>query len=178
MKLLLKAIYFVAALILLIYVTPPSQGFPPPPEGATQSQEPADVESAYRRAYFTDLTREEVISHYKNSFIGVITLRLNYPPEDAQTIIRDQTRSYYLEELSHPLRESLYINGFVPQQEKDAILIDGVEYYQKITVKYVPSLSWHRAVYVIVLSFLAYFVTLEFIRLLHAMVRHFLKTKS
>jgi len=103
------------------------------------SSEPADTEDAFRRSFFVDLNRQEVIEHYKRQFDYLPILRLNYPPEDAQTIIRDQTRSVYLEELTHPFRESIYINGFVPQVAKDDIWYKGVHYEQKITVKYVQS---------------------------------------
>lgn len=114
--------------------------FPTPPPGSVQSMEDADIESPLRRAYFTNYTREEIIAHYKNQFrMKPITLELNYPPEDAQTLIRDQTRSYYLEELVHPFRESLYINGFIAQKAQDDIWYKGIHYEEKITVKYVPS---------------------------------------
>ncbi len=68
-----------------------------------------------------------------------LTYRLNYPPEEAYGIIRDQTRSTFLEEIVHPFRESLFVNGFEPKVEKDAINIDGRHWRQKITVKWVPS---------------------------------------
>jgi hypothetical protein len=44
-----------------------------------------------------------------------------------------------LEELTHPLRESIYINGFEPNNPKDAIFIEDNIWRQKITVRYVPS---------------------------------------
>jgi len=84
----------------------------------------------------------EDIDHYKNEFnkgFAFYTPRLNYPPEEAQTIIRDQTRSTYLEEIVHPLRESLFINGFEPKSEKDTIIIENKVWQQKIIVRLVPS---------------------------------------
>ena len=71
--------------------------------------------------------------------IEIPSYRLSYPPEEAYSIIRDQTRSVYLEEIVHPFRESFYVNGFVPKVEKDDIWYKGVHYDQKITVRYVPS---------------------------------------
>lgn len=125
---------FLGYLILL-----PTPKFPEPPPGAVQSMEKADIESTSRRAYFTNYTREQVVAHYQNQFrYKNFTLRLNYPPEDAQSLIRDQTRSYYLEELVHPFRESLYINGFIAQVPKDDIWYKGIHYEEKITIKYVP----------------------------------------
>lgn len=67
------------------------------------------------------------------------TYRLNYPPEESGTIIRDQTRSTFLEEIVHPFRESLYVNGFEPKDPKDAIFIAERPWRQKIIIKYVPS---------------------------------------
>jgi len=139
MKLLLKVITILFVTIALFYLLVPVPDFPEPPLGAVQSFEPADTETPQRRAYFTDLNREAVIDSYVQQFSFLPYLRLNYPPEEAQTIIRDQTRSYYLEEIVQPLRSSFYVNGFVPQEEKDAVIVDGVEYYQKITVRYIPS---------------------------------------
>ncbi len=134
------------ALAAIFYAALPDFNFPEPPPGAKQSHEAADSETPLRRAYFTDLSREEVMAHYKqelqkSSYLGISlpTYRLNYPPEEAQTIIRDQVKSTFLEEIVHPLRESLFVNGFEPKDSKYAINIEGVHYRQKITVRFVPS---------------------------------------
>lgn len=137
-KLIVAAFLFLNALGVY-YVWPETSAFPPPPSDAVQSFEPADVESPLRRSYFTNFNREEVINHYKSSFVGTVTMELNYPPEDAQIYIRDQARSWYLEELVHPLRESVFINGFIPQKAQDEIWHEGEHYYQKITIRLVPS---------------------------------------
>jgi hypothetical protein len=134
-------------IVLLVYIIPVSPEFPKPPIGSVQSNEPADVESPFRRAYYTNLNRQEVISHYQSEFknqFGIYTLRLNYPPEEAQTLIRDQTKSSYLEELAHPLRESIYVNGFEPESEEYALFFEGVRWDQKIIIRYVPSNTWQR----------------------------------
>lgn len=143
MKSIKKVLYlllFLFGIGFVVYLIRPSPNFPNPPQDSTQSMEMADVESPFRRAYFTNYTREQVIAHYKNQFhLSKATLELNYPPEDAQTLIRDQTRSVYLEELVHPFRESIYINGFIAQRPQDDIWYKGVHYQEKITIKYVPS---------------------------------------
>lgn len=140
MKKLFLIVAAIASIGLTIYTLIPSPKFPEPPPGAVQSMEKADTEDPMRRAYFTNYTREQVIDHYKNQFrYQPLILRLNYPPEDAQTLIRDQTRSVYLEELVHPLRESLFINGFIAGVPKDDIWYKGVHYEEKIIVKYVKS---------------------------------------
>jgi hypothetical protein len=147
MKILVKYIFILFSLVYLMYLALPTPEFPLPPPDSFQSQEPADTETPLRKAYFTDFTREEVLNSYKSQLeyspfmelFPLPTYRLNYPPEEAYGIIRDQTRSTFLEEIVHPFRESLYINGFEPKNDKDAITIDGRKWRQKVTVKWVPS---------------------------------------
>jgi len=67
------------------------------------------------------------------------TYRLNYPPEEAQTLIRDQTRSTFLEEIVHPFRESFYVNGYMPSKENEIIMVSGKKFLQKTIIRYVPS---------------------------------------
>ncbi len=138
---IIKIVFVVFSALFIVYLLFPAPEFPNPPSNSVQSKEPADTETPLRRSYFTDSTREEVVQNYLSQFSRefIPTLRLNYPPEDAQTLVRDQTRSTFLEELVHPFRESIYINGFEPKSDKDAILINGVHWRQKITVKYIPS---------------------------------------
>lgn len=134
-----KILFVAVTLVYLVYLSFPNPQFPNPIPGAVQSTEPADSETPLRRAYFTNSTRQEVINHYLKEFKW--GKRLNYPPEEAGTIIRDQTRSTFLEEIVHPFRESLYINGYEPSPDdnKNQINIDGVHYRQKIIVRLVPS---------------------------------------
>lgn len=140
MKKILYLLLFLFSILFFVYLILPAPKFPDPPPSSVQSMEEADTETPLRRAYFTNYTREQIIAHYKDQFrYRPFTLELNYPPEDAQKLIRDQTRSYYLEELVHPFRESVYINGFIAQKEQDDIWYKGVHYEEKITIKYVPS---------------------------------------
>lgn len=145
-KKIFSILFVVFSAITLFYLSFPNFDFPSPPPGALRSQEPGDTETPLRRAYFTDYDRGQVMEWYKNqmshsSFLGLPlpTYLLNYPPEDAQTLIRDQTRTTFLEEIVHPMRESLYVNGFEPSNPKDAVIIEGTHYRQKIIIKYVPS---------------------------------------
>ena len=151
MKKLLIVAYVLFSAIFLLYLGLPSPSFPLPPSDARISNEPADTENPLRRAYFTNFTREEVMAHYKKEFRWGLTL--NYPPEESRTLIRDQTRSTFLEEIVHPLREGIYINGFEPKDEKDAINIEGLPWRQKIIVRYVPSTIFVRLV-VVALSYI------------------------
>lgn len=146
-------LYIVFSILFLCYLTLPSQGFPTPPSDARISNEPADTENPLRRAYFTNFTREEVMDNYKKQFeksslfgIKIPTYRLNYAPEEAQAIIRDQARSTFLEEVVHPFRESVFVNGFEPKEAKDAVVIDTVPWRQKITVRFVPSNLYVRLI--------------------------------
>lgn len=147
----LKSLTFFVLLILFLYLILPIPRFPVQPHDSVQSLESADTETPWRRAYFTNYTREDVLNLYKkqlskSSFFGISlpTHRLNYPPEEAQLLIRDQTRSTFLEEIVLPFRSSLFINGFVPTQAKDAVGYRGTSYYQKVTIKYVPSFVFLR----------------------------------
>lgn len=138
----MKKILFLAILVSSIYyLVLPSPKFPEIPPGSLQSNEPADTESTYRRAYYTNLSRSEIMDYYDNAFRGQIPIqyRLNLPPEDAITVIRDQTRSSFLELIVHPGRESLYVNAFVPSKPTEEINIDKVHYLNKVIVRYLPS---------------------------------------
>jgi hypothetical protein len=146
----------------------PSPDFPEKLPNSLQSGEPADIETTLRRGYYTDSSRSEVISHYfkvfsKSKFLNLPlpTYILNYPPEDAQTIIRDQTRSTYLEEIVHPFRESIFVNGFEPKDNKDAIQINGKFWNEKVIVRYYPSQSIIRIVFALVTTTLIYIITKE-----------------
>ncbi len=170
MKKLLLIIPALLSLIFLFYLVLPNPAFPLPPADALQSNEPADSETPLRRAYFTNLTREEIISHYQKQLehavilnIPLPTYRLNYPPEEAGTIIRDQTRSTFLEEIVHPFRESVYVNGFEPKEVKDAIFIAEKPWKQKIIIKYVPSNVYLRLGIALVTLMMIYFLLKEWL---------------
>lgn len=161
MKRVFSIAYIAVSLVILVYSFPRSPAFPNPPADSPQSNEPADTETTLRRAYFSDYTREDAILNYKQQFAWLPYIRLNYPPEDAQSIIRDQTRSSYLEEIVHPFRESLFINGFVPAEQKDAIIINGKQYYEKLTIRYVPTNRKPRFIYLISTLVIGYFIGVE-----------------
>ena len=128
--------------VFLFYLALPGPSFPEPPPDATQSVEPADSETPLRRAYFTNFTRQETVDFYRESFgktalgITLPSIRLNYPPEDAYVLVRDQTRSTGLEEIAHPFRESIYLNFFEPKDPKDDVWYKGVDFRQKITISH------------------------------------------
>ena len=148
MKKFVTVLYIVFSAVLLFYVTLPNYDFPIPPSDSVQSKEPADTETPLRRAYFTNYDRTQVLEWYKAQFdyskgphLKLPTYLLNYPPEEAQGIIRDQTKSTFLQEIVHPFRETIYINGYEPasDDDKNRIVIDGVRWRQKIIIKFVPT---------------------------------------
>lgn len=146
MKNILKILMSLIFVVFLFYSFLPSPDFPEPMADFYQSGEPADVETPLRRGYYTNASRDEVMDHYmiqfqKPTFLGIplFSYRLNYPPEEAQTIIRDQTKSTFLEEIVHPFRESVYINGFEPTTPEYAIVVKGTPWRQKIIVRHVPT---------------------------------------
>lgn len=148
MKKYLKILFLILSFVFLLYLAIPNPIFPSKLPDALQSNEPADTETTLRRAYFTNYEREQALNYYTNEFknvsllnlnVDLFTYRLNYPPEEAQTIVRDQTRSTFLEEIVHPMRESLFVNGFKAQSDKDTIFIDGKVWVEKLTVRFVSS---------------------------------------
>lgn len=126
MKILGRILFAVFGMAFLIYLALPSPAFPSGLWDFKPSTEPSDQETPLRQGFYTNTTRDQLISHYKTEFKWGIVL--NYPPEDAQTLIRDQTKSNFLQEIVHPMRESIYVNGYKPE---------GGDF--KVIVKYVPS---------------------------------------
>jgi hypothetical protein len=160
MKTSVKLLISIIFLILAFYVCLPVPEYPEHPKGVLQSTEAADLESPFRQSYFTNLTREEIMTFYTQKFnrpkflnLWIPTYRLNYPPEESQSIIRDQTHSTFLEEIVHPFRESLFISGYEPDPNYETLTVEGQIWRQKIIVKYVPSLLWARLL-VIALAFI------------------------
>lgn len=142
---------FVALLLLFYLLLPPPPELPPLPQ-SLKSTEPGDtVQIPGVSAYYTNLSRQEVIEFYQKNFshssffgIPLLTYRLNHPPEYAKQIIRDTQQSSYFEEIIHPFRESLFINGFEwendpftkPEQRfQNRMVINGQEFKCKVTLR-------------------------------------------
>ena len=151
MKITLKLIYALLSVIFILYLAKPNINYPDPPYDSVQSKESGDTEDPLRRAYFTNYSREQTLTHYldqmkgrKLLFLNLPVYKLNYPPEEASALIRDQTRSTFLEEIVHPLRESFFVNGFEPSEKKDEIIIDSTHWELKITTRLVQSSVYAR----------------------------------
>ena len=181
-KFVFNLLFFLACALGLVYLLLPAPSFPQKPVDSVQSLEEGDTESPLRRGYVTNLTRAEVIDLYytQMSQVGNIplpTIRLNYPPEDAQTLIRDQTRSNYLEEFVHPFRESLFISGYIPDKDIYEIWYRGVKYNQKIVVKYAPSSLPVRVIIFLGTMVLLYVLIIEFSKTVKSLFKEWVLTK-
>lgn len=143
---LIKTLVAIFGVIFCLYLLLPPPKTPSQMPGSFKSIEPADNEDPLRVGFYTDWDRPQVIAFFKkesstSSFMGIPlpTLELNYPPEEAPAIIRDQTQSRYLEEFAHPLRESLFVNGFFAQKDSERMFANGREYKTKVIIRSVPS---------------------------------------
>lgn len=156
-------------MIFSAYLVLPSPNFPEPPVDAILSVEPADSEDlSIKRAYFTNLSRDEVQEHYRKQFslgqnLNFLTLKLTYPPEEAYTLIRDQTRSTHLVEFVIPFRESFFVNEFMPKDAKDDIWINEMHFNQKITVKIYDSRPFVRVLIGIAAFIMIFILFLEWV---------------
>jgi hypothetical protein len=127
------------------------------------------MESVYRRAYFTNYSRSEILQYYSQNFHLSLPIQfqylLNYPPEDAFTLIRDQTKSSWLQEIVHPWRELLLLNGFYPTLPTEQININQVHYLNKITVRYVPSSITTRLTVLLLTAIGLYWLYKEYVQI-------------
>jgi len=122
---------------------------PPDLPNSLRSTLPGDTTQITNvRAYFTNLSRTEVINFYKANYGGLARVILNHPPEKSQEIFVDTMQSYYLEEFIIPFKESLYVNGFdwendvFTKPEKrivNKLIFEGKEFKSKITIRTFPT---------------------------------------
>lgn len=148
--------YTVVSVSLLVYMLMPGpksiSDFPSLPNSIKSTLEGDTIQVPNISAYFSDNFRGSVIPFYINAYqnktlFPFSPLRLNYPPEDAYKAIKDQTKSTFLEELTYPLRDSLFINGLEPVDEEGLprylgggkFEVDDKLLSTKITLRYYPS---------------------------------------
>ncbi len=161
----MKKIYPLALIIFLIgcvYLVLPSPSLPDL-DSSTRSQESGDTwQHPDQKGFYTDKTRPQVLSEMQSkfsvSFLGITlpSYRLNYRPEESYELVRDQTPSYYLEEVLYPFRESLFVNGWEPFNTPQYKNIDpsvrpyleyqGKVYLSKITLRPVYSNPAYRLI--------------------------------
>lgn len=146
-KKILITVFFIFNIFAILYLITPT---PTPPDlvNSVKSNEPGDtVQLANVSAYYTNMTRTEVMNFYKAYYSGLFRIILNHPPEKSKEVIKDTIQSYYFEEYVLPFKESLYINGFewendvFTKAEKrvvNKLLFKGKEYKAKVTIKTIP----------------------------------------
>lgn len=175
MKKISKLVFFFVLLLGTFYLLLPApKNFPDLPE-AVKSTEPGDtVQITNVSAYYTDMPRAKVVEFYtnyfsKSSFLGIplITYKLNHPPERIREVLRETQQSTYIEEIVHPLRESVFVNGFEwdndpftsPERRvKNILVVNGKTYQFKVTLFYQESRIWQRL--------LVFYLSLLIVRLL------------
>jgi hypothetical protein len=133
------------SVLYLISPTPKLKDLP----NSAKSDQPGDTtQLANVSAYYTNLSRADVMNFYKSNYQGLFRINLNHPPEKAKTIIRDTIQTYYLEELVLPFKESIFINGYEWQNDVftkpekrivNKLIYHDVVYSAKITIKTFPT---------------------------------------
>lgn len=151
---------FISILVILnlfavFYLVSPTPILPDLPN-SVKSDLPGDtVQISNVSAYFTNMSRTEVINFYKAYYSGLFRINLNHPPERAKNIIVNTIQSYYLEEFVLPFKESLYINGFewendvftkVENRSKNKLIYQNKEYKAKITIRRFPTSTPSRLI--------------------------------
>lgn len=160
---MIKIIFFIFSALFAVYLllpTPASiRDFPALPNSTKSGLSGDTWQVPNVAAYFSDNYRDFVIPFYRDAFIkkswlGILPLRLNYPPEFAFTAIKDQTQSTYLEEMVYPMKDSLFVNGLEPYTKDGAPRFKGATtfevggglYTTKVTLRYYPSPVWARII--------------------------------
>jgi len=161
MKKWLKITIAVIYLLGIFYLVLPEPVIPNL-EPALKSVEPGDTtQMPGVWAYYTNLSRREAIDFFQKAFsrtpflnIPLPTYILNHPPEYARETIRATQQSNFYEEIVHPLRESIFVNGWIPSEDKVYLaeslkpityfMIDGQKFNAKITLYHVRSPLWAR----------------------------------
>ncbi|MDD2482649.1 MAG: hypothetical protein PHE32_02230 [Candidatus Shapirobacteria bacterium] len=147
-KKILIALLCLFNIFAIVYLVSPTPTLPDL-VNSVRSDEPGDtIQLKNVSAYYTNMTRTEVMNFYKAYYSGSFRIIINHPPEKAKEIIRDTIQSYYFEEYVLPFKESLYINGFewendvftLPEKRiKNKLIFKDKEYKAKITIKTIPT---------------------------------------
>ena len=153
MNKILFGIIFVFNVFSLWYLLSPTPTLPDL-ANSIRSDLPGDTTQLKNvSAYFTNLSRTEVITFYKANFNGPFRIQLNHPPEKAKEIIVDTIQSYYLEEFILPFKQSIFINGYDWQNDvftkpekriANKMIYKDIEYQTKVTIKVFPTSIFQR----------------------------------
>jgi len=149
------SILIIFNLFAVFYLTSNTPTLPDLPN-SIKSDLPGDtVQISNVSAYFTNMTRTEVMNFYKAYYSGLFRINLNHPPERSKEIFVNTMQSYYLEEFVLPFKESLYVNGFewendvftkVENRSKNKLVYNNKEYKAKITIRRFPTTIPNRLI--------------------------------
>jgi hypothetical protein len=149
------AVYFVG----LVYFLSPAPSRLSLPEAVISNEAGDTWQHPDQSGYYTNLSRPSVIGHIINQFqlqvfgYKLSGYRLNYRPEEAGTLVRDQLKSNYLEEIVFPMHSSIFVNGWEPKlapkrgksgTPDDNLSINGVPYQSKVTLRPINSTASAR----------------------------------
>ena len=181
MKLLNKIFLIPFITLGTVYLLLPSPDNFPDLPGAVKSIEPGDtVQIKNVSAYYTDMPRKDVVNFYFNYFsrspllnIPLITYKLNHPPERIREVLRATQQSTFVEEIVHPLRESVFVNGFEwnndpftppKSREQNILIVNGKTYQFKMTIFYQKSVVWIRLIVFYLATGLGCLLVKEFVK--------------
>lgn len=155
--------FLILWLVFGLYLFLPSPTIPDLPNSIKSVEDGDTKQVPGVSAYYNNYSREQVLAFYKSVFshsalanVPLPTYSLNHPPIYAKQRIRQEIKVWYFEELVHPFRESLYVAGWTPALAEASLGIkysplyldqyDGNIYYQKTTIRIVPTSLLHRLV--------------------------------
>lgn len=154
-KKILIALFCIFNIFAIVYLISPTPTLPDL-VNSVKSDEPGDtVQLKNVSAYYTNMTRTEVMNFYKAYYSGPFRIILNHPPEKSKEIIKDTIQSYYFEEFVLPFKESIFINGFEWENDvftkpenrlKNKLIFKDKEYKAKITIKAIPTSTPNRII--------------------------------
>lgn len=158
----MKRVWLILGIVISFYLLLPGPRLPPPDlPGSFKSTEPGDTYQIPNvSAYYTNKNRKTVINFYtdyfsRSKFLNILlpTYRFIHPPEYAKKVWIDTKKSFYLEEIVHPLRESLFVNGlewrgqiYLPPEKRkpSRFLVGGKVWPAKVSLRWFYSPVWAR----------------------------------
>ncbi len=157
----MKKIYIIFSLFLFVYMLWPGPGkisdFKALPDSTKSKLEGDTIQipnvSAYLSNNFRDFVVPFYLEYYQNlTKLPFAPMQLNHPPEFSWTAIKKHTDSTYLVELTYPLRDSLFVNGFEPFYENGepkywgAVKFEegGQNFFTKTTLRFYQSPIWAK----------------------------------
>ena len=112
-----KTVLIAVNILIFIYAFFPLPTIPHLPNSSKSTLPGDSYQISNVNAYFTDITRAEVMAFYRSIYQQPFFIRINHPPEKSKQIIIDTIQSTYLEELVIPFKQSLFINGYEWQND-------------------------------------------------------------